>query len=58
MYRIYKLLTDENGNIVHRLPVASCVSLKVAVSHARVWSNGWPMGIYEVKTDGSEVRVY
>lgn len=58
MYNVYRLLTDEKGNIVHKTPVARCGILKVAVSHARVWSNGWPMGIYEVKPDGSEVRVY
>lgn len=58
MYHIYKLLTDEKGNIVHKTPVAKCGNLKTAVSHARVWSNGHPMGIYEIKPDGSEERVY
>ncbi|MGN1368452.1 MAG: hypothetical protein ACI4WX_06270 [Aristaeellaceae bacterium] len=58
MYHVYKLLTDEKGTIVHKTPVAKCGNLKAAVTHARVWSNGWPMGIYEIKPDGSEVRVY
>ena len=58
MYRVYKLLTDEKGTVVHKTPVVRCGSLKVAESYARTCSNGWPMGIYEIKPDGSEVRVY
>lgn len=58
MYHVYRLLTDEKGNVVHKTPFAKCGSLKVAVSYARVWSNGCPMAIYEIKPDGSEVRVY
>lgn len=57
MYRVYKLLTNAQGEIVHKTPVARCGSLSVALSHARVWSNGWPMGVWELKADGSEVRV-
>lgn len=58
MFRVYKLLLNNNGEIVHKTPVARCAKLNAAVSHARVWSNGWPIGIYEIKADGSEVRVY
>ena len=57
MYRVYRLLTDEKGNIVHRTPVVRCGSLQVAESYARTCSNGWPMGIYKVEQDGSEMRV-
>ena len=57
MFRVYKLLTNEKGEIVHKTPIARCAKLNVAVSHARVWSNGHPMGIYEIKPDGSEARV-
>ena len=57
MYRIYKILADEKGTVVHKIPIAMCISLKTAMSHARVWSNGWTTGIYEIKPDGSELRV-
>lgn len=57
MYRVYKLLLNANGEIVHKTPVARCASLNIATSHARVWSNGWPMGIYKIEADGSETRV-
>lgn len=57
MYHVYRLLTDEKGNIVHRTPVVRCGSLKVAESYARTCSNGWPMGIYKINADGTEVRV-
>lgn len=57
MYRIYKELTDECGNVVHKVPVARTNSLKNAVTHAKVWGNGWQMGIYEIKAD-AEVKVY
>ena len=57
MYRVYKELVDNNGKVIHKTPVARCAKLSVAVSHACVWSNGWPMGIYEIKPDGTEVKV-
>lgn len=57
MFRVYKLLLNENGEIIHKIPVARCAKLNVAASHARVWSNGWPMGIFEIEADGTEIRV-
>ena len=57
MYRVYKLLTDEKGNIVHRTPVVRCGSLKVAESYARTCSNGWPTAVYKINNDGSETLV-
>lgn len=57
MYRVYKLLLNENGQVVHKTPNVSCRSLKKAMMFARLNSNGWPMGIYEIKPDGTEVRV-
>lgn len=57
MFHVYKLLTDGKGNIVHKTPIAKCSTLKAAQSHARVWSNGWPMGIYKVNPDGTETKV-
>ena len=57
MYHVYRLLTDEKGNVVHKTPFAKCGSLKAAVSYARIWSNGFPMGIYKIYKYGSETRV-
>ena len=57
MYHVYRLLTDEKGNVVHKTPFAVCRSLKEAGSYARAWSNGSPMGIYKIEKDGSETRV-
>ena len=57
-YRVYKELTDNNGNVVHKTPSARTGSFSKACAHARVWSNGvMPMGVYEVYSDGSEKRV-
>jgi hypothetical protein len=56
MYRVYQLLTDDNGNIVHKTPIARCRTLAIATSHARVWGNGWECGIYEL-TDNGEILV-
>jgi len=58
MYRIYKELTNEKGEVIHKTPVARCAKLNIAVSHARVWSNGHPMGIYEIMPDGTEVKIH
>lgn len=57
MYRVYRLLTDENDNIVHKTPIVRTVRLKDAESYARTCSNGWPMGIYMINNDGTETRV-
>ena len=57
MYRVYRLLTDEKGNIVHRTPVVRCGSLKVAESYARTSSNGCPTAVYKINNDGSETLV-
>jgi len=57
MYRVYRLLLNEKGEIVHKTPNVSCKSLKTAMMYARLNSNGWPMGIFEIKADGLEVRV-
>lgn len=57
MYRVYRELTNEKGEVIHKTPVASCAKLSVAESHARVWSNGWQMGIYQIMPDGKEIKV-
>ena len=57
MYRVYRLLTDGKGNIVHKTPVVRCGSLKIAESYARTASNGWPMGIYYIDNRGVETRI-
>lgn len=58
-YRVYKELTDENGNTVHRTPVARTGNKKTACSHARAWSNGvLPLTVYEMYSDGTEKLVH
>ena len=56
-YRVYKELIDNEGNIVHRTPVCSTSTLKMAYSMARTNAGIGPVGIYEIKPDGTEVRV-
>ena len=56
MYRIYKELVV-NGKVVHKTPIARCGNLKTAQTHARVWANGHPMGIYKINPDGTESKV-
>ena len=60
-YRVYTELTDNEGNIVNKTPVCSTSTLKMAYSMAR--TNAWlgallgGVGIYEVKPDGTEVKI-
>lgn len=56
-YRVRRELTDNEGKIVHTSPVARCASLHAAQSHARVWANGWQMGVYAVDEKGNETKV-
>jgi hypothetical protein len=57
-YRVFKELTDNNGKVVHKTPIASTGDFKIACRHARAWSNGvMPMGVYEIHADGTEKRV-
>lgn len=56
-YRVYKELYDNNGNIVNKMPVCSTSTLKIACSMARTNAGIGPVGIYEVKPDGTEVKV-
>ena len=57
MYHVYRLFTDEKGNIVHRTPVVIWCSLKMAESYARTKSNVWPMAIYYIDEHGIETRI-
>lgn len=56
-YRVYKELYDNNGNIVHKMPVCSTSTLKRACSMARTNAGIGPVGIYEIMPDGTEVKV-
>lgn len=57
-YRVYKELTNNDGEVVHKTPVARSGNLKNACTHARSWANGiLPMGVYEVYADGTERKV-
>lgn len=54
-YRVYKALTDNEGKVVHKTPVARTGNKANALSHARVWANGvLPMLVCEVYADGTE----
>ena len=58
-YRVYRELTDNNGNTVHRTPVARTGIKRIACGHARAWSNGvMPNTVYELYSDGTEKLVY
>ena len=52
-YLVYKELTDNNGNVVHKRPLAWSGSLKNATTHARVWGGA----VYTVFEDGTEERL-
>lgn len=58
-YRVYRELTDNNGNTVHRTPIVRTGTKSVACGHARTWSNGvMPNTVYELYSDGTEKPVY
>ena len=58
-YRVYRELTDNNGNKVHRTPVARTGIKRIACGHARAWSNGVMSNtVYELYSDGTEKLVY
>lgn len=57
MYRVYRELRNNEGEVIHKTPMCRCAKLEVAVMRARVWSNGWPTGIYQLMPDGAEVKV-
>lgn len=56
-YRVYKELYDDNGRIVHKMPVCSTKTLKMAYSMARTNAGIGPVGIYEVHPNGTETKV-
>ena len=56
-FRVYKELTDDNGNIVHKMPVCSTTTLKMAFSMARTNAGLGPVGIYEIHPDGTETKI-
>lgn len=56
-YRVYKELYDDNGNIVHKCPICSTSTLKMAFSMARTNAGIGPVGIYEIHPDGTETKV-
>ena len=56
-YRVYTELYDDNGNIVHKTPICSTSTLKLACSMARTNAGLFPVGIYEIKPDGTEIKV-
>lgn len=56
-YRVYKELTNENGEVVHKMPVCSTATLKMACSMARTNAGFGQVGIYEINADGTETKI-
>ena len=56
-YRVYKELTNENGEVVHKMPVCSTTTLKMAFSMARTNAGLCEVGIYEINADGTETKI-
>lgn len=56
-YRVYKELTNENGEVVHKMPVCSTTTLKMACSMARTNAGFGEVGIYEINADGTETKI-
>lgn len=56
-YRVYKELYDNEGNIVHKMPVCSTSTLKLACSMARTNAGFGDVGIYEIMPDGTEIKI-
>ena len=56
-FRVYTELYDDNGNVIHKTPICSTSTLKLAYSMARTNAGLMPVGIYEVKKDGTEVKI-
>ena len=56
-YRVYKELYNNNGEIVHKTPICSTSTLKLAYSMARTNAGLGEVGIYEIKPNGEEVRI-
>lgn len=52
-YKVYRELTDNNGNVVHKTPNCSCGNYKTAAMRARVWGGA----VYAVYDDGTEARL-
>ena len=56
-YRVYKILLDNEGNVVNRTPICRVKTLNMAYSMARTNAGIGDVGIYEINSDGSETRV-
>ena len=56
-YRVYTELYDDKGSIVSKCPVCSTRTLKMALSMARTNAGIGPVGIYEVRPDGTETKI-
>lgn len=56
-FRVYTELYDDNGNVIHKTPICSTKTLKMACSMARTNAGLMPVGIYEIKADGSEIKI-
>lgn len=52
-YKVYRELTDEKGNVLHKTPSCACRDYKTTQMRARVWGGT----VYAIYTDGAETRL-
>lgn len=58
MYRVYRVMRDQDGNIIHKTPLSRHAQLGTAYTHARVWGGGWETIIVKLNADGTETLVH
>lgn len=57
MYRVYRVMRNQSGEIIHKTPLSRHAKLASATAHARVWANGWETIIVQLNADGTETQV-
>ena len=57
MYRVYRVMRNAEGEIVHKTPLSRHAQIQSAQAHARVWGNGWETIIVKINADGTEDQI-
>ena len=58
-YRIYKEFTDENGDVIHKRPLARTGKKEAAINYARAWcALDTITAVYECYSDGTQQQIY
>lgn len=57
MFRVYRVIRNTDGEIVHKTPLSRHAKLQTAYAHARVWGNGWETIIVKINGDGTEEQI-